>query len=83
MAKGISNSVSAPHRDGGGVISGKRGELGDDGGAAEFRFGEGGGVKARTGTNTGFIELGIDLPIDASKEVFSNFGVAIYVANVL
>jgi hypothetical protein len=40
-------------------------------------------MKARAGTNTGFVSLGDDLPIEASKELYANYGLAIYVANVL
>ena len=40
-------------------------------------------MKARVGTSTGYIDLGSELSVEASKELFANYGLAIYVANVL
>jgi hypothetical protein len=40
-------------------------------------------VKWGVGTGTGWIDLGIDLSVEESKEIFANFGLAIHVSNVL
>jgi hypothetical protein len=40
-------------------------------------------VNWSVGTGTGWIDIGIDLDVQESKEIFANFGLAIHVSNVL